>query len=169
MLMYINFCYIDGLGFLHTSLVCTWQKEVFQQMLVSKCWKKSWKVLVAQLCQTFCDSMDCNLPGSSVHGIPQARILQWVAIPFSRRSSWPWDWTPVSCIAGRFFTIWATKVKVRVPQSCPIPQPWNSPGQNTGVGSHFPLQGSSQPRDRNPGLPHCKQMLYQLSHQGSSE
>ena len=53
--------------------------------------------------------MDCSLPGSSVHGILQARILEWVAIPFSRGSSWPRDWTWVSCIAGRFFTIWATR------------------------------------------------------------
>ena len=53
--------------------------------------------------------MDGSLPGSSVHGILQARILGWVAIPFSRRSSGPRDWTWVSCIAGRFFTIWATR------------------------------------------------------------
>ena len=48
-------------------------------------------------------------PGSSVHGILQARILEWFAIPFSSRFSWPRDWTWVSCIAGRFFTIWATR------------------------------------------------------------
>ena len=53
--------------------------------------------------------MDCSPPGSSVHGIIQARILEWVAIPFSRGSSWPRDQTWVSCIAGRFFTIWATR------------------------------------------------------------
>ena len=51
----------------------------------------------------------CNLPCSSVHGILQARILEWVAIPFSRGSSWPRDWTWVSCIAGRFFTIWGSR------------------------------------------------------------
>ena len=50
------------------------------------------------------DPMDCNLPGSSVHGISQARILEWVAISFSRGSSQPRDRTRVSCIAGRFFT-----------------------------------------------------------------
>ena len=48
-------------------------------------------------------------PDSSVHGILQARILEWVAFPFSRRSSWPRDQTLVSYIAGRFFAIWATK------------------------------------------------------------
>ena len=49
--------------------------------------------------------MDCSPPGPSVDGIHQARILEWIAIPFSRGSSWPRDWFQVSCIAGRFFTI----------------------------------------------------------------
>ena len=48
-------------------------------------------------------------PGSSVHGILQTRILEWVAISFSRGSSQPRDWTGVACIAGRLFTIWATR------------------------------------------------------------
>ena len=52
-----------------------------------------------------CDPMDCSPPGSSVHGILQARILEWVAIPFSRGSSQPRDRTPVSYIADRFFTV----------------------------------------------------------------
>ena len=52
--------------------------------------------------------MSGSLPGSSVHGILQARILVWVAIPFSRGSSQLRDQTQVSCIAGGFFTIWAT-------------------------------------------------------------
>ena len=55
--------------------------------------------------QLFWDPMDCSSPGYSVHGFLQARILEWVAIPFSRGSSWSW----VSCIAGRFFTVRATK------------------------------------------------------------
>ena len=62
-----------------------------------------------QSCPTLCDPMDCNLRGSSVHGIFQARVLDWVAISFSRGSSQPREWTQVSCIAGRHFTIWATK------------------------------------------------------------
>ena len=66
------------------------------------------KVKVAQLCLTLCDPMDCSLPGSSVHGILQARILERIAVPFSRGSSQPRDGTQVtlvvSCIAGRFFT-----------------------------------------------------------------
>ena len=54
-----------------------------------------------------CDPMNCRLPGFPVHGILQARILEWIAIPFSRGSPWPRDWTLVSCIAGSFFTTWA--------------------------------------------------------------
>ena len=54
-----------------------------------------------------CNPMDCNLSGSSVHEVLQARILEWVAISFSRESSRPRDRTRVSCIAGRCFTIWA--------------------------------------------------------------
>ena len=52
----------------------------------------------------FRDPMDCSSPGSSVHGILQAGILEWVAIPFSRGSSQPRDQIQVSCNAGRFFT-----------------------------------------------------------------
>ena len=61
------------------------------------------------VCLTLCDPMDCSPPGSSVPRILQARILEWVAIPFSRGSSWSRDWTWLSCIAGRFFTIWAAR------------------------------------------------------------
>ena len=61
-------------------------------------------VLVAQLCLTLCNPMDCSLLGSSVHGILQVRILEWLAIPFSMASSQPSDRTQVSSIAGRFFT-----------------------------------------------------------------
>ena len=56
-----------------------------------------------------CDPMDCSPPGSSVQGISQARRLEWVAIPFSRGSSWHRDWTQITCIAGRLFTIWITR------------------------------------------------------------
>ena len=110
---------------------------------------KTCAFLVAQLCSTLCDPIDCSPPGSSVHGgspgkntwvgchallqrifptpwpntgLPHCmqilyhlshqrnpRILEWVAYPFSRGSSWPRDWTQVSCIAGGFFTSWATR------------------------------------------------------------
>ena len=65
------------------------------------------KVPVAQSCLTLCGLMDCSPPGSSVHGILQARILEWVAIPFSSESSQPRDQSQVSCVEDRFFTIWA--------------------------------------------------------------
>ena len=66
-------------------------------------------VLVAQSCPTFVTPVDHTLPGSSVHGILQGRIMELVAILFSRGSSWPRGRTQGSCIAGRFFTLWATR------------------------------------------------------------
>ena len=56
-----------------------------------------------------CNPMDCSPPGSSVLGILRARILEWLAVPFSRESSQPRGQTQISCIAGWFFTIWATR------------------------------------------------------------
>ena len=64
---------------------------------------------VAQSCPTLCDPIDGSLPGSSVHGIFQARVLEWVAISFSRESSRPRDRTQVSHIVRRCFTVWATR------------------------------------------------------------
>ena len=77
-------------------------------------------MLVPQSCPSLCNPMDYNPSGSTVQGILQARILEWVAISFSRGSSLPRDQIWVSCIAGRFFTVWATRealcpqVKVKV-------------------------------------------------------
>ena len=70
-------------------------------------------VLAAQSCLTLCDPMDCSPPGSSVHEIFQARILEWIAISFSGGSSHPRDRTWVSCTAGRFFTDWATLIMTK--------------------------------------------------------
>ena len=64
---------------------------------------------VAQSCLTLCDPMDCSLPGSSVHGIFQALVLEWIAISFSSRSSRPRDRTQFSCIVDWRFTFWATR------------------------------------------------------------
>ena len=75
----------------------------------TNCWKLVVLMLVIQSWPTFCDPMDRSPPGSSVHGILQARILEWAAMPFSGGSSPPRDWTQVSRIAGRFFTIWAIR------------------------------------------------------------
>ena len=74
-------------------------------------------VLVAQSCPTFCDSMDYSPPGSSVHGILQERILEWVAISLARGSSRPRNRTQVSCIAGRCFTLWAAREASYFPSS----------------------------------------------------
>ena len=78
--------------------------------------RKSWKgniegellmlVLIRSIMSNSYDPMDHNLPGSSLHGISQARTLEWVAISFSRGSSLPRDQTLISCLAGRFFTTW---------------------------------------------------------------
>ena len=80
---------------------------------LTKClqWRSLWKVkvLVAQSCPAPCNSMDCRPSGSSIHGILQARILEWVAISFSRGSSQPRDRTQVFCIGGGLFTVWAIK------------------------------------------------------------
>ena len=65
--------------------------------------------LVSESCPTFCDRMDCSPPGSSVHWIFQARILEWVAISFSRGSSWPRDRTQVYCIGRWILYHWATR------------------------------------------------------------
>ena len=78
------------------------------------------KVFFAQPCLTLCDHVDCSSPGPSVHGILQARILEWLAIPFSRGSSQPRDRTWVSCIAGRFFIIWATNQEMILKTHCRI-------------------------------------------------
>ena len=79
-----------------------------RQIRVKQIFSFSWSE-VAQLCPALCDPMNCSLPGSFVREIFQARVLEWVAISFSRGCSQPRDWTWVSRIAGRCFTIWATR------------------------------------------------------------
>ena len=79
-----------------------------------------WKVKVLSralsLCPTLCNPKHCSLPGFSVHGISQARILEWIAIPFSRGSCQPRDQTQVSCIPRNFFTIWVTRSHITFEQ-----------------------------------------------------
>ena len=181
---------------------------------------------LTQSCPTLCDPTDCSPPGFSVHGIFQARILEWVAVFFSRGSSQPRDRTQVSCIAGKHFnalshqgspllvhsnsllfwkmegvlhnstywifcapfdkffsfltlacilflsrSVWLDHSVIRVwlchPMDC------DPPGssvhgifqfKNTGVGCHFLLQGIFPTQRLNPRLPHCRQILYHLSH-----
>ena len=71
--------------------------------------KESWDSFITKLYPTVCNPLDCSLPVSSVHEILQARILKWVAVPFSRGSSRPRNRNRVSCIVGKFFTNWATR------------------------------------------------------------
>ena len=87
------------MGAVSGEAVCSAKKVLCQCLGV--CWKCSFL--------SCCDPMDCSLPISSVHGIFHVRMLEWIAVPFSRGSSRPRDRTQVSCIAGRFFTIWATR------------------------------------------------------------
>jgi len=81
-------------------LLNTYQMSTLVEELIMK----GMKVKVTQSCLTLCDPMDYT-----VHEILQAKILEWVAFPFSRGSSWPRNQTRVSCIVGGFFTSWATR------------------------------------------------------------
>ena len=108
--------------------------------------------LLAQLCGTLCNFMDCSPPGSPVHGNLQTRMLEWVTMPPSRGSSQPRDQTQVSHIAGIVFTIWATRKP-----------------KDTRVGSLSLLLGIFLTQESNQGLLHCRQILYQLSYQGSPQ
>ena len=74
--------------------------------------------LVSKSCLPLYNPTAWGPPGSSVHEISQARMLEWVSLSFSRGSSWPKDWTRVSCTAGRFFTIRATAAAAKSLQSC---------------------------------------------------
>ena len=124
--------------------------------------------------------MDCSTPGSSVHGISQARILEWVAISFSRgifpiqgSNSCLLHWQVDSLVLSHQGS---PQTPVRS-ESCSVVSdslwlhglysPWNSPGQNTGVGSLSLLQGIFPTQGSNPGHLHCRRILYQLSHKGS--
>jgi len=82
------------------------------------------KVSVAQSCSTFCGPVDSSPPDFCVRGILQARILEWVAISFSRGSSQPRDRICVSCVAGRFFTIWATRKPWTYSKLYTVPRIW---------------------------------------------
>ena len=103
-----------------------------------------------QSCPTLCDPMDCRPPGSSVHGILQARILEWVTMLFSRRSSPARDQT-------RPPTLQANSLPAE-PQGKP---------KNTGVGSLSLLQQIFLTQESDRGLLHCRWIPYQLSYQGS--
>ena len=104
---------------------------------------------VAQSCPTLCDPMDSSLPGSAVHGIFQARILEWTAISFSRGSSQPRDRTRVSCIADRHFTIWTTRQ--------PFPSPVDLP--DPGIKPRSPALQADRNRTLQKPIWHFRQMM----------
>ena len=107
-------------------------------------WRKKVKMLITQPCLTLCNPVDCSPPGSSVHGILQARILEWVAITFSRGSFWPRNQSQVSCIAGRFFTVWATRE---------APGPYG--GDSSVQFSHSVMSDSLRPHELQHARPPC--------------
>ena len=111
-LCFVSVLFVVGVVFLQWNLlICTSEAKDCVIILYPMSSRVSiiWLVLVCQSCPTVGDPIDCSSPGSSVRGIFQARILEWVAVSFSRGSSSLRDWTQRICIAGRFFTIWATR------------------------------------------------------------
>ena len=107
----VSSAYLRLLIFLPEILIpaCASSSPAFLVMYSAyKLWKES-ESEVAQSCLTLCNPVDSSIPDSSIHGILQARILEWVAISFSWESSQPRYQTLVSHIAGRFFIIWATR------------------------------------------------------------
>ena len=133
---------------------------------------------VTQSCRTLCDPVDCSLSSSSVHGIFQGRVLEWIAISFSRGSSRPRNQTRVSRIAGRRFTIWATMVLKFITKivvyllshgqlllpcglwTTRLLCPWVFPGKSTGVLAISFFRGYSWPRNRTCISYIVKQILY---------
>ena len=136
--------------------------------------------LVVKSCPTDCDPMDYNLPGSSVHGILQERILEWIAISFSRGFSQPRNQTWVSWIAGRFFTNWAmretqTKKKKKKKWKTLSPVPLFLSPRTIQVHGVFHarilewvafslLQRIFPTQESNRGLLYCMWILYQMSY-----
>ena len=110
----------------------------------------------------FYNFMDCSLPDPSVHRILQASILEWVALPSSRGSSWPRDWTWGSCIAGRFFTDWAIwetlylSLKEHLSKSRSNSHLWESSKANLPGGKNLHQVSPPYAFHRPPSLMHKK-------------
>ena len=136
-MLFIYFSYLIARARIFTSMHLAFGKS--WASLVAQTIKES-ESEVTQSCPTLCDPMDCSLPGSSLHEILQARVLEWVAISFFRGSSRPRDRTQVSRIPGRCFNLWATRT---IKKSA-----WNvgdlgsipGLGRFLGEGDGYPLQ-----------------------------
>ena len=150
-----------------------------------QCMKVKSKSEVAQSCPTLSDPMDCSPPGSSIHGIFQARVLEWGAIAFSRISIQLFK--EIQCMIlltnilyQRVSNFFLNQIIVLVAQMSDSLRPhelqptrllcpWDSSGKNIGVSSHSILRGIFPTQRSNPGLPHGRRILYHLNHQGSPQ
>ena len=134
---------------------------------------------VDQSCPTLCDPMDCSTPGLPVpHYIPEFVQVHVHCIGDASQSSILWHHPHLHCESWNVKKAEYQRILCMclVVQSCPIlcdpvdcspPVHGDSPGKNTGVGCHALLQGIFPTQGSNPGHPHCRQIIYQLSHQGS--
>ena len=101
---------VESAFYVHQGWKLTPTLSILFQIQKVICYRlRSGLCVCVQSCPTLCNPIDYSLPDSSVHGILQARTLEWVAISSSRGSSWPRDRTQIPCIAGRRFTLWATR------------------------------------------------------------
>ena len=136
------------------------------------------------MCPTLCDPMDCSLSGSFIHGIFQARVLERVlqrifptqgsnpGLPHCRQTLYHLSHkgSPIITInevkKGESVSVSVAPDSLRPHELQPtrLLCPWGSPGKNTGVGCHFLSLGTFLTQGSNPGLPHCEQTLYHLSH-----
>ena len=175
---------VTSLSFL-CSVIFSWHSQLNSRCFLILCLpSEEMKTWVVQSCPTLCNPRDRSPPGSSVHGILQARMPEWVAVPPPGRLPDPgMKPAPLKspALAGRFFITSATKYMYvcisSVQFSCSLVSdslqpkglysPRNPPGQNTGVGSLSLLQGITPTQRLIPGLPHYRRILYQLSHVGS--
>ena len=125
LVMQAHFLYMLSVSWFEAqdSLLCSfmvvWASLVAQMVKNLPAMQEKVKVLVTQSCLTLCDPMDCSPPGSSVPEILQARILEWVAMRSTRGSSWPRERICISCIARKFFTLWAPREQCRIPRFSP--------------------------------------------------
>ena len=161
-----------------------------------QCMKVKSESEVAQSCPTPSDPMDCSLTGSYIHGIFQARVLEWGAIAFSAQGCHRAPgWTP--CVISNFLlaiyftygnihvSVFLSQFLLTLKKSESVSQlvvsdslqphrlwpamlfcPWNSPGKKSRVGN-LSFRHGILTQGSNPGLLHCRQILYHLSHQGS--